>query len=120
MSAEARKDPRKYIIGWLVCRPGKRDALMELVVPYVAACRREEGCVFFEMNPSVHEPDLVTLAECFASPEAHDTHCRTGRFREFWNRLPEFCTEGRFENVFPDHVSPDRADFDGMSQAVDP
>ena len=54
MSDEARNDPPKYIIGWLVCRPGRRDALMELVVPYVAACRREDGCVFFEMNPSVH------------------------------------------------------------------
>jgi quinol monooxygenase YgiN len=48
VSGEARNDPRKYLIGWLVCRPGNRDAMIELVVPYVAACSREEGCVFFE------------------------------------------------------------------------
>jgi quinol monooxygenase YgiN len=106
-----RRDPRKYIIGWLVCRPGKRDALMALAVPYAAECRREEGCLFFEMNPSVHEPDVIAVAECFASPEAHEVHLGTELFRRFWNRLPDFCTERRFENIFPDHVSPDRADF---------
>ena len=100
MSIEARNDPRKYIIGWLVCRPGKRAALMELVVPYVSECRREEGCVFFEMNPSVHEPDPRHAGGVLRGPGG-------------WNRLPELCVEGRFENVFPRRASPDRTDFVG-------
>lgn len=118
MPAETSHDPRKYIIGWLTCCPGKRDALMAIVVPYVAECRAEDGCIFFEMNPSVHDPDLVTLAECFASPEAHAIHLETELFLRFWNRLPEFCTEGRFENIFPGRVSPDRADFAAIGQGA--
>ena len=84
---------------------------MPLIGPYVAECRSEEGCLFFEMNPSIHDPDVVTLAECFASGEAHDAHCRREAFLRFWDRLHDLCLEGRFENVYADRVEPDRADF---------
>lgn len=102
---------RKFIIGWLKCRPGKRDELVALLGPYVAACRAEEGCLFFDMNPSVTEPDVVVVSECFASRAAHQAHVEQETFRRFWNQLYELCLEGRFENIFPGHVEPDRADF---------
>ncbi|MFO1144272.1 MAG: antibiotic biosynthesis monooxygenase [Amaricoccus sp.] len=108
---------RKYIIGWLTCRTGRRDELMALAVPYAAACRQEEGCLFFEMNPSVHAPDVVSIAECFASREAHAAHLETERFRGFWARLHALCIEGRFENIFPAAVEPDSADFAGETHA---
>ena len=104
-------DGRKFIIGWLRCRPGKRDELVGLLGPYVAACRAEDGCLFFEMNPSIHDPDVVTLAECFATAEAHDVHCQQQTFRRFWDRLHDLCLDGRFENIFADRVEPDSADF---------
>jgi quinol monooxygenase YgiN len=104
-------DTRKFIIGWLTCRPGRRDELVALLPDYVAACRAEEGCVFFEMNPSIHDPDAVTLAECFTSGEAHEAHLQRETFRRFWAILPELCLEGRFENIYADHVDQDRTDF---------
>ena len=104
-------DPRKYIIGWLTCRPGKRDELIPLIRPYVAACLSEEGCVFFEMNPSIHDPDVVTVAECYASREAHEAHLKRETFLRLWGRLHDLCLEGRFLNIFPHHVEPDTADF---------
>ncbi len=108
---EAPADRRKFIIGWLTCRPGKRDELVALLGPYVAACRAEEGCLFFEMNPSIDAPDSVTLAECFASREVHEAHLGTETFKAFWDRLHDLCIEGRFENIFPHHVETDTADF---------
>ena len=104
-------DNRKFIIGWLTCRPGAREVLVDLARPYVAACRAEEGCLFFEMNPSIHEPDVVTVAECFASAEAHDAHCRGETFTRFWDRLHDLCLAGRFENIYDARVEPDSADF---------
>lgn len=108
---EANADTRKFIIGWLTCRPGRRDELVDLIGPYVTACLAEPGCLFFEMNPSIQDPDVVTLAECFASREAHETHLGTETFQAFWERLGELCTGGRFENIYPGVVEPDAVDF---------
>ncbi len=104
-------EERKFIIGWVTCRPGRRDDLVALLGPYVAACRAEDGCLFFDINPSIHDPDVVTVAECFASREAHDAHLGREPFLSFWDRLPEFCLSGRFENIFAEHVEPDAVDF---------
>ena len=41
---------RKYIVGWLTCRPGKREALLAIFAPYARACLAEEGCRFFEVG----------------------------------------------------------------------
>lgn len=102
---------RKYIIGWLRCRPGRRDALMEIVKAYVLKCRAEEGCVFFDMNPSSLEPDMVTLAECFSNPEAHAAHLETEWCRAMFARFPEFCLGGDFENIYEARVEPDSVTF---------
>jgi quinol monooxygenase YgiN len=108
---DSMPDDRKFIIGWLTCRPGKRDELVALAGPYVAACRAEDGCLFFEMNPSIHEPDVVTVAECFSSAGAHEVHLRQETFQTLWRRLPDLCLSGRFENIFADQVKSDSVDF---------
>ncbi len=113
----APTETRKYIIGWLTFAPGKRDDFMRIALPYVAACREEPGCVFFEMNPSVTDPDVVTIAECFESAEAHVAHLRTPRFEAFWAELSRIGLHGRFENIFAGRVEPDAAEFAGAGPA---
>jgi quinol monooxygenase YgiN len=115
--AHASGDSRKYIIGWLTLRPGMRDEFMAIARPYVASCLKEEGCLFFEMNPSESGPDIVTLAECFADVEAHTAHLKTPEFQAFWAELGRLALHGRFENIFPDHVVPDAARFGGTGTA---
>ena len=113
----AGTERRKYIIGWLTFGPGKRDDFMKLAVPYVATCREEKGCLFFEMNPSVTDPDVVTIAECFESAEAHSAHLRTPWFEAFWAELNHLGLHGRFENIFAGRVEPDSAEFGGREPA---
>ena len=103
---------RKYIVGWLTCRPGKREALLAIFAPYARACLAEEGCRFFEVGPSVHDEDVVVVCECFASREAHDLHLRSEAFLAFRKKLPDYCVNGRFENVFSGQVERDTATFD--------
>jgi quinol monooxygenase YgiN len=102
---------RKYIVGWLTCRPGRRDALLSAFGSYARACLAEEGCLFFEVGPSIHDENVVVVTECFASPEAHDRHLEGASFLAFRDGLADFCLRGNFENVFPRHVVPDTATF---------
>lgn len=92
-------EPKKIIVGWLTCKPGKRDELMSFVLPYISKCLEEKGCEFFEMNPSVQDPDTITLAECFADRKAHEIHLQSDTFQAFWKELAVHCVEGRFLNI---------------------
>ena len=105
-------DGRKYIVGWLVLKPGRREAfLADVARPYISACRKEPGCLFFEMLASLDNPDGLVIAECFASAEAHAVHLRTDGFAAFWETLNREGISGRFENVIAGQVSPDAASF---------
>jgi quinol monooxygenase YgiN len=106
-------DKRKYIVGWLTFRPGKRAEFMEIALPYVAACRQEPGCLFFEMSLSPTDSDVVLAMECFQDAEAHTTHLKTPEFQAFWRVLDTLCLHGTFENVFAGSVIPDSATFGG-------
>jgi len=103
---------RKYIVGWLRCRPGKRDALLTIFAPYARTCLAEDGCLFFEVGPSVHDEDVVVVCECFSSREAHDLHLMGESFLAFRKKLPDYCVDGRFENVFSGQVERDKVTFD--------
>jgi quinol monooxygenase YgiN len=111
MISDPARETRKYIVGWLTFPAGNRDRFMALVPDYVRACRAEPGCIFFDMNPSVSDPDVILVAECFASEAAHATHLAGRTFLEFWPRLAALASSGRFENVFPGRVAEDSVQF---------
>ena len=104
-------ESRKYIVGWLTFPPGNRDRFLQLLPAYVAACRAEPGCLFFDMNPSLTEPDVVVVSECFTSEAAHAAHLAAGTFQEFWPKLSALAISGRFENVYPGRVADDAVQF---------
>ena len=110
-------DGRKYIVGWLKLKPGRREAVLAIARAYVEACRREPGCLFFEMVPSLDDPDGLVIAECFADAAAHATHLETLGFASFWNVLNREGVSGRFENIIAGQVTPDGARFDGDTAA---
>lgn len=104
-------ETRKYIVGWLTFPPGARAGFLDMARAYVAHCRTEPGCLFFEMTPSETDPEVVVIAECFIDAEAHRTHLSTPEFAAFWSELGRIGMEGRFENVFAGRVEPDSARF---------
>lgn len=63
------------------------------------------------MNPSVTEPDVVVVSECFDSEAAHTAHLTAGTFQDFWPKLSALAISGRFQNVFPGRVAGDALQF---------
>jgi quinol monooxygenase YgiN len=108
-------EQRKYIVGWISLLPGRRDDFMRIARPYVETCRAEDGCLFFDMNPSSDGPDEIVIMECFRDAEAHAIHLRTPQFVDFWLKLNELGASARFENVIAREVTPDRAEFGGVA-----
>jgi quinol monooxygenase YgiN len=109
--SDTPSETRKYIVGWLTFPPGNRDRFMALIPDYVRACRAEPDCLFFDMNPSVSDPDVVIVSECFTSEDAHAAHLAAPAFQGIWPKLAALAISGRFENVFPGRVVPDGVQF---------
>jgi quinol monooxygenase YgiN len=103
---------KKYVIGWLRFRPGKRDAFVHASREYVDKCRKERGCEFFEFALSPYDADMAMVMECFSSAAIHEQeHLKTAHFETFWKSLGDACLDARFLNILSDTVQPDSAKF---------
>lgn len=101
----------KYIVGWLTLREGSEAAFDKLLAPYIATCRAEPECRFFEMMRTRENPLTVLVSECFVTEEAHAVHLKKPHFSAFWEELHKFALIGRFENVIAGGINPDAYDF---------
>ena len=95
--------PKKYVMGWLKLRPGKRAEFVEAYQRGAEATRREEGCVFYDYGLSDSDPDAVIIMECFASEEAHAAHLKTPHFQAVWAAFERLGAEGKFEDIWSDN-----------------
>lgn len=101
----------KYIVGWLTLRAGSEAAIDKILPPYVATCRAEPDCRFFEMIRTPENPLTVLVCESFVSEAAHAVHLQQPHFQAFWEELHKFALIGRFENVIAGAINPDGYDF---------
>ena len=107
----------KYIVGWLTLRDGMAAAFDRIAEPYIARCRAEAACRFFDMVCLPGEPLTVLICECFDTEDSHSAHLATPYFKAFWNDLHAIALTGRFENVIAGWVSPDAHDFSAGRRA---
>ena len=64
----------KFIVGPFRFKPGLRDESLRTLQPFVDEVRREPGCIFFEFNPKIDDPDVAFLCECFTDDASHAQH----------------------------------------------
>ena len=101
----------KYIVGWITLREGAEAEFDRIVGPYLAKCRAEPECRFFEMIRTREEPRTVLICESFLSEEAHAIHCKRQHMKDFFEELRKLALTARFENVIAREINPDAVDF---------
>ena len=97
----------KFIVGSLTFKPGLRDAFMAEMQPLVQKIRAEEGCVFFEFNPKIDDPDTGVLSECFVDDAAHRLHKTFPHMVELFARFGPVLESGDVRVHFADETFPD-------------
>lgn len=97
----------KFIIGSLKFRPGTRDAFIAEMQPIVTQIRAEPGCLFFEFNPKVDEPDTGVLCECFVDDAAHREHKATPYMQDLFARFGDSLVSGETKVHFADELFED-------------
>jgi quinol monooxygenase YgiN len=102
---------RKYVMGWLKMKPGKRDAFLEEYAKGAAATRREAGCVFYDYAASTEDADTVLIMECFESEAAHAAHLQQPHFKAVWAAFEKFGASGNFLDMWSDEAKPSSVEF---------
>lgn len=102
---------KKYIMGWLHFRPGKREEFVAIYREGAEATRKEPGCVFYEYGLSETDPDAMIIMECFASEEAHAEHLQQPHFKKVWAAFERLGASGKFEDIWADTGKPSSVAF---------
>lgn len=93
-----------YVIATLRVKPGKLPQLLEAARLVMAATRKETGCIFYDLNQSVTDPDQLTFVERWESREALAGHFEAPHMVP-WRATGVECLESRkVEIITPESV----------------
>jgi len=104
----------KVIVGWLSLNEGAESAFDAIIPAYLAECRAEPECRFFEMMRTAENPRTVLVCECFDSEAAHELHLQRPHVKAMFTELSKIAGVGHFQNMVIAKVTPDSADFSKM------
>jgi quinol monooxygenase YgiN len=96
--------PVKFVIGTFRFKVGTRDGLLADIQPLIDEIRREEGNVFFELNPKLDDPDAAFLCECFVDDAAHHFHHTLPHFKEMVAKFSKVTESADVKVHFADEV----------------
>jgi quinol monooxygenase YgiN len=63
----------------LKAHPGKRDELAKLMLESADTLEGMEGCIFYIINESVDDPDVLWIMELWENAEAHAASLKNER-----------------------------------------
>lgn len=69
-----------HVVALIVPKPGKRQEVQRILLDLLAATRREEGCIQYDLLEEKANPTDFTFVERWASQEALDAHFQMPHF----------------------------------------
>ena len=76
-----------YVIAEAIAKPGRADALRNLLVPFVAKVRTEPGCRRYMLLEVDGEPGRFLTFETWSDKSALDNHMTTPHIKELIPKL---------------------------------
>lgn len=77
-----------FIVVKFKTKPEKADEWLDLVGPFTAATRAEEGNLWFDWSRSVDDPSEFVLVEAFRDQAAGAAHVGSPHFKAAMTELP--------------------------------
>lgn len=77
------------IIATITIKPEYHEAFKPIFKRLVIGSRAEHGCVQYELNQSIENPNIYIVVETWQSQQAIDLHNTTPHFVEFANFAKE-------------------------------
>ena len=88
------------IVAKMLVKADKVEAFKATAKELVEKSRAEAGNVFYSLNVSTSNPQLLAFIECWKDQEAIDLHNATEHFTSILPKLGEYCEEGQPVELF--------------------
>ncbi|MFZ4532817.1 MAG: putative quinol monooxygenase [Alsobacter sp.] len=93
------------LIATLTIKPGSGEAVIAAAKPCIAGTRAEPGCVSYDLNHSVTDPDTMVFVERWASREAIDAHMRMPHFLAWREKAAGLILDRKIEIITPAEIA---------------
>ena len=93
-----------YVIATMTIKPGTRDTVLAAAKPCMEATRKEAGCLFYDLNTSATDPNLLTFVERWESREHLTAHAKTEHIKVWRAASSEHVVSRVVEIVTPASV----------------
>lgn len=87
-----------YVIAAMTLKPGTRDKVLAAAKPCIEATRKEVGCIFYDLNISTDNPDLLTFVERWETREHLTAHTKTDHLKA-WRAASSAYVAGRVVEI---------------------
>ena len=93
-----------YVIATLRVQPEKLPQLLAAARIVIAATRKEDGCIFYDLHQSVTDPDQLVFVERWSSREALAKHFDAPHMVPWRAAGTQAVVERKVEIIAPEHV----------------
>jgi len=93
-----------YVIATMTIKPGTRDKVLAAAQPCIAETRKEKGCIFYDLNTSATDPNLLTFVERWESRDHLAAHAKTEHIKTWRAASGEHVVSRVIEVISPASV----------------
>lgn len=93
-----------YVIATMTIKPGTRDKVLAAAKPCIEATRKEKGCLFYDLNTSASDPNLLTFVERWESRDHLAAHAKTDHIKTWRAASGEHVVSRAIEIISPASV----------------
>jgi quinol monooxygenase YgiN len=93
-----------YVIATIQVKPDKHGPYLAGARAMIAATRKEDGCIFYDLTQSITAPNEFTFVERWTTRAALEAHFDTPHMA-IWQAIGKDCVAGRVvEIITSSHV----------------
>jgi quinol monooxygenase YgiN len=93
-----------YLVSTAHLKPGTRDKCLAPARAVIAASRQEAGCIAYDLNFSVTDPDRMVFIEVWKDRAALDEHFQTPHFRTWRAAIADFVVSRKLDLITPEKI----------------
>ena len=93
-----------YLISTARLKPGVREQCIAPALVCIAASRNDPGCIAYDLNLSVTDPDRMVFVGVWESRVALDAHFQTAHFKAWRAAVGAFVVDRKLEVITPANV----------------
>lgn len=93
-----------YVVATMNIRPGTKEKVLEAAKPCIEGTRKEAGCISYDLNASLTDPNVLVFVERWETREHLGAHFNAPHLQAWRKASAEFVVSRTVEIITPSGV----------------